>query len=186
MVLNRKILLIGIPAALFLWQCMDNKISWKEEVQLQNGQVIVVKRTAKSKPFGSQGGGGWENEGMTMQIIDPKNAENPPLWEAKFVPVVFDRDPVSGQWFIVSTFYSCTSWYNLGRPTLPYTEFRLVGGVWVQGPLDKNLIGRNANMFASISSKGEPNHTLASKRAAEGPLSPSFKKIVARWDGNNC
>ena len=104
--------------------CGENLISWKEEVKLQSGEVIVVKRTAKSKDFGEVGGGGgWENEGMTVQIVQPSVVDNPPVWDAKYVPLIFDRDPVTKEWFMVATFYSCTSWYELGRPKLPYTEY---------------------------------------------------------------
>ena len=69
--------------ALFLSACGKSQIEWKEEVKLQSGEVIVVKRTAKSKDFGEIGGpGGWENEGMTVQIIQPVKSDNPPIWDA--------------------------------------------------------------------------------------------------------
>ena len=131
--------------------CGDSELAWTEEVRLSGGETIVVKRTAKTKPYGELGGpGGWENEGMTLQIVKPQTPDNPLIWDARFVPLLFDRDSATGQWFIVATFYSCQSWYDLGRPALPYTEFRFRDGRWVQGPLTAALIGREGNMLTSI------------------------------------
>ena len=176
--------------ALFLSACGKSQIEWKEEVKLQSGEVIVVKRTAKSKDFGEIGGpGGWENEGMTVQIIQPVKSDNPPIWDAKFVPIVFDRDPATQEWFMVATFYSCTSWYDLGRPKLPYTEYRLKNGKWLQQPLSPHLIGREGNMLTRIHSTGEPDHTVSSKVGINNnpAMSPEFKRVVDQWPtGNNC
>ena len=156
-----------------------------EKVLLSDGRVIEVQRTAKIRPFGEVGGpGGWENEGMTLKIVDPIREDDPPEWSAKFVPLVFDRDPQSKEWFVVATFYSCESWYSLGRPKLPYTEFRLRQGKWTQQALSTEHIGRKGNMLTRIRSSGEPNHTLESKaRIDEESLStaPEYKRVVERW-----
>jgi hypothetical protein len=170
--------------ACLLASCGKSSLEWTEEIRLQSGKVVLAKRTAKTKPFGEVGGaGGWENEGMTLQIIQPQSPDNPPPWQARFVPLLFDQDASTGQWFLVATFYSCQSWYELGRPALPYTEFRLIKGEWVQGPLSASLIGREANMLTSIRSSGEPNHTLASKAAImDNPrIAPSYGRILSEW-----
>jgi hypothetical protein len=174
----------ALLCALLLSGCGKSQIEWKEEVKLQSGEVIVVKRTAKSKDFGEIGGpGGWENEGMTVQIIQPLQPDNPPIWDAKYVPLLFDRDPVTREWFMVGTFISCTSWYDLGRPKLPYTEYRLKNDKWLQQALSPDLIGRQGNMLTHIRSGGEPDHTIASKEAinARPTAAPEYRKIVERW-----
>ncbi len=170
--------------ALLVVACGKNQIEWKEEVKLQSGEVIMVARTAKTKPFGEIGGpGGWENEGMTVQITRPINADNPPVWDARFVPLLFDRDPATKEWFMVATFYSCTSWYELGKPKLPYTEYRVKSGKWVQQPLSPQFVGRDANMLTAIRSGGEPDHTVASKEAIRSALTPTqkYNKVVDQW-----
>ena len=170
--------------ALLVTACGKSQIEWKEEVKLQSGEIVVVKRTAKSKPFGEIGGpGGWENEGMTVQIIQPLKPDNPPLWDAKFVPLVFDRDPNTKQWFMVATFVSCTSWYELGRPKLPYTEFRVKDGQWRQQALSPDLIGREGNMLTRIHSTGEPDHTVSSKEGINNDpvILPEYKRVVDHW-----
>ncbi len=174
----------AIFAACLLVSCGRSDLSWTEEVQLQSGEVIVVHRTAKTKAFGELGGsGGWENQGMALEILTPKKSDNPPIWSYPFVPLVFDQDPETKEWFVVATFYSCTSWYELGRPKLPYTEYRLKRGAWVQQTLSAALIGRKGNMLTDIRSSGEPNHTLASKaeRMADGRIAPKYRKVVDKW-----
>jgi hypothetical protein len=160
-------------------------IKWQEDVELKSGEVIRVNRTAKAKSFGEWGGpGGWENEGMTLQIATPDKADNPPLWDAKFVPVVFDRDAKTNEWFIVATFYSCESWYDLGRPKLPYTEYRLKNGAWQQVLLSPSSIGLKGNMVVDISSGGEPPVIdIATKRqrmATAGSVK-KFNSVISEW-----
>ncbi len=160
-------------------------IKWQEEVELKSGEVVRVDRTAKTKSFGEWGGpGGWENEGMTLQIAAPITSDNPPLWDAKFVPVVFDRDAKSGEWFIVATFYSCESWYALGRPKLPYTEYRHKNGVWQQTALSPSVLGMPSNMVTDINSGGEPSLIdISSKRdrMAKAGSVKKFKSIISDW-----
>ena len=171
-------------AVFLLASCGRSGISWTEEVRLQSGEIIVVQRTAKTKAFGELGGsGGWENQGMTLEIVAPKKPDNPPIWNYPFVPLVFDQDPETKEWLVVATFYSCTSWYGLGRPKLPYTEYRLKHGAWVQQTLSATLVGRKGNMLTDIRSSGEPHHTLASKaeRMADGRITKDYKEVVDQW-----
>lgn len=160
-------------------------IKWQEEVELKSGEVIRVDRTAKYKSFGEWGGpGGWENEGMTLRFSSSTGADTPPIWDAKFVPVVFDRDATSGEWFIVATFYSCESWYALGQPKLPYTEYRFRGGVWQQVGLSASVIGLKANMLTAIRSGGEPSLIdIAAKRErmADPRITKKFTRVVQAW-----
>jgi hypothetical protein len=177
--------LLALSAALCLLGCGAKKLEWTEEVQLQGGEILLTRRTALAQPFGEIGGpGGWENEGMTVEILAPKRPDNPTRWSAKFVPLLFDRDPETNEWFMVATFYTCTSWYALGRPKLPYTEFRFRNGQWVQQAMSQKFIGRAANMLTSIHSGGEPSHTLASKLQSMSNLkiAPKFKLILDKWE----
>lgn len=185
--MNRRTVLVAIVVTLVLSGCGKSNISWTEEVQINSGEIFTVKRTAKTKDFGQIGGtGGWENEGMSVEIITPIRPGYPGPWNAKFVPLVFDRDPETNEWFMVATFYSCTSWYDLGRPKLPYTEFRFKNGQWVQQALSEEFIGREANMLTNIRSSGEPDHTLASKRQgmSDTRIAPKYLNVVSSWQTN--
>lgn len=170
--------------ALTLTACGKSSIAWTEEVSTSERGVIVVQRTAQTKAFGEIGGsGGWENEGMTVEVIKPDLKDKPPVWNFPFVPLLFDQDPQTRQWFMVATFYSCTSWYGLGRPKLPYVEYRVQSGKWVAQPLSPELIGRPANMLTAIHSGGEPNHTTSSKAVAmaDKRIASDYLKIVDKW-----
>ena len=160
-------------------------LAWQEEVQLSNGDIITVKRTAKSKSFGEWGGpGGWENEGMTLAIEKPKKPDDPPVWDFRFVPVVFDRDAETKEWFVVATFYSCQSWYDLGRPKLPYTEYRLRNGQWQKVELSASVMGLDANMLTDISSGGEPpliDIEAKRKRMSDARIAKKYTSVVTKW-----
>lgn len=182
--MNRRTLIAAAAATPILSACGKSNISWNEEVQINGSEIIIVKRTAKTKAFGEIGGsGGWENEGMTVEVIKPVLKDKPPIWDFPFVPLLFDQDAKTKQWFMVATFYSCPSWYDLGRPALPYTEYRLIEGKWIQKPLSQDLIGRPANMLTSIRSSGEPDHTIASKTAAmdDTTIAKTYLKILDKW-----
>jgi hypothetical protein len=184
-------LLIGLlVAALFYFFVLDHGFRFTEEVQLANGEVIEVERAVKAKSFAEIGGpGGWEPVYMSLAIGKPKRANNPPKWEttAGLVPILFDRDPDNGEWALLATFYTCEAWYDLGRPKLPYAEFRVRNARWQRVELSSKWIGRSANILTGISSKGEPKFLpLAEKdsRNFEPTAAPKYKKIVDRWHTN--
>lgn len=179
-------LLLG-PA---LVACGNSRMEWNEQVKLQSGEVIVLARTAKfSENSVAGGGGGSFNKGMTLQIVQPARPDNPSLWDARFVPIVLDRDPQTNEWFIVATFFHCDSWYDLGRPKLPYTEYRYRNGQWRQQPLTKRWIGRGANVLPTDPSdqraiaEGGPVLTVERKdQILSNPaIDPTYKSVVGNW-----
>lgn len=165
----------------------ENKLHFKEEVQLSSGEIIEIDRAFKTQSLGEIGGpGGWDATFNSFVISSPVRADNPPAWQsdAGLIPMVFDRDPQNGEWFLVTTFYTCEAWYRLGKPKLPYAEFRLRNGRWEKVPLSPQLIGRESNVMTGVRSGGEPKLlTLAEKRVrnAEPKIAPKYRKIVDRW-----
>ena len=188
-----KYWLLGFSVAgLGLWIVFrDPYLKWNEEVELQSGEVIVIKRTAKfSENWIAGGGGGSFNRGMTIEFRSPNKRDNPTMWSGLYVPILLDRDPNTNEWTIVATFIHCDSWYDIGRPKLPYTQYQYRGGQWVQQAMDAKWIGRNGNAIApdlfdkkAINFSG-PIFTLSAKekRLQDRPgISPEYKKIVAKW-----
>lgn len=169
----------------------DRPIEWKEQVRLQSGEMIVVARTALfSENFIAGGGGGSFNKGMTLKIDQPAGGDNPALWDARYVPIVLDRDPETREWFIVATFFHCDGWYDLGRPKLPYTEYRYRSGRWIQVPLTIKWIGREADLLSVdlAERKGieesKPILTVERKEqliARRPTAAPIYRKIVEEW-----
>lgn len=178
-------------ATLLLAGCGDPRLDWTEQVKLQSGEVISVARSAKfSENWIAGGGGGSFNKGMTLQIVQPAKPDNPGIWDARFVPILLDRDPETKEWFVVATFFHCDSWYELGRPKLPYTEYRFRNGRWVQQPLTPKWIGREGNVMpVDLADKGpisesKPTLTLEHKERIflDRPgTSPEYRRVVDKW-----
>jgi len=175
--------------ALAAWYGLNKPLQWTEEVQLASGEVIVVQRTVHAQSLGEIGGpGGWESEGMTLEIISPQLPDKPPVWDFPYVPIVFDRDPQTQEWFVVATFYTCERWHELGKPKLPYAQWRARDGIWQRTELNPELIGRKANVLTAIRSSGEPDHTLKSKEdiMSDGRIASKYKRIYDGWKPLGC
>ena len=170
----------GLPA------CGNVDVGWREEVRLASGETIVVTRTAQGKRLGEIGGsGGWRATNMTLEIDQPRRTGDPPAWSERWVPMLFDHDPGTGEWFLVATFYTCEDWRDLGRPKLPYIAYRVRDGRWQQVPLDPMLYGRAANLLTGVSAKGEPRLvTIEAKERRERGADTSFLQIVDVWRGS--
>lgn len=173
-----------VASVVALMACGAGVVEWREEVRLASGEIIVVKRTAKLRANAIAGGGGGSiNEGMTVEIVQPVKPDNPAAWDAKFVPLLFDRDPVSKEWVMLATFFHCDSWYELGRPKLPYTEYRFTNGQWVQRPLSPQWFGRTANMFTGMGPRGVKDLSADEKasRLNDPTISPKYKSVTDKW-----
>jgi hypothetical protein len=174
-------------AAVTYYLLRDNSLHFNEEVQLSSGEIIEVSRTFTTQSRGEVGGpGGWEAKFNSIAIVRPSAADNLPTWqsEAGLIPIVLDRDSQNGEWYLVTTFFTCEAWYGLGRPKLPYAEFRLRSGQWQQVELSPQLIGREANVMTGVRSGSEPKLlTISAKssRNTDPAISPEYLRIVDRW-----
>lgn len=183
--LSYTTLALLVVATYWLWSHFANRHHWKEEVQLQNGELLTVDRSIQfefDRPIG--GVGGSDVIESTLEISSPNRKDSPPQWRhPPFLPLVFDRDPDNNEWFIVATFYMCTDWYSLGRPKLPYTEFRYRNGTWIQLPLSEKLIGREGNILVPNGRDAGPDYSLQMKRdkLSDPRVSPEYKSIVRAW-----
>jgi hypothetical protein len=170
-----------------LTACGQIDLKWSEEVQLEDGQVIVVKRTAQGKQLGELGGpGGWEQKAMSVEFSPSATGKNPPVWNTAYVPILIDHQTPEETWSIVATFYTCQGWHDLGRPALPYVEYQSnQGGPWEIAPLEPRLIGRPTNMLANVSSKRQPSFiSLQEKKKRDDNAGDKYQKIIAVWHTN--
>lgn len=166
--------------------CGQVDLSWREDVQLEDGRMLLVKRTAQGKKLGEIGGpGGWEVAKMTLEIEAPESLARPPRWAEQLVPMVFDYDPSAREWYVVATFYMCKDWYRLGRPNLPYVQYRVNNGRWEQIALRPSLVGKRANLLTGVRSGGEPRRVTLDEKLRRGDKSDeTFKKIAGVWHSN--
>ena len=98
---TRKLMIDGptrrwMAVLLVLWLlagCGPKLSSWKEEVQLQNGDVLTVQRTIAFKayqPIGG-GGGGSNTPESSLLVLTPARADNPKQWaHPPLLPMIFD------------------------------------------------------------------------------------------------
>lgn len=177
--------LLGGCDKLIEWmdRSQDTVFDWTEDVPLQNGTMAVVKRTARlSANHIAGGGGGSFNRGMTLQITSPQQKELPGPWSDVYVPLLLDYDSETNEWFLVATFFHCDSWYNLGRPALPYTEYRFRQGRWQRQDLSPKLIGRKANLYIADHPPKAPHLTTPAKQDEVEPgTGKEYLMIVSQW-----
>lgn len=171
-------------ALLLLTGCGKVEITWTEDLVLEDGRSLLLHRSAQGKTIGELGGaGGWEATQMTLEIATPKSPLNPPTWSQRWVPMLFDYDAQTKEWFLVATFYTCTDWYDLGRPKLPYVEYRARNGRWEEVPLSPALFGRKSNLLTGMRADGKPQHvTVEFKTLRNGGAGDSYKKILNKWN----
>lgn len=168
--------------------CSRMSESWKEEVRLSDGRLIVVKRTAKGTITRDMAmrATGWIPRETTLRIGQVDGAAKPPVWRSNLIPVVMDYDPASSTWSVVATYIFCDTWYDMGRPVSPYVQFVSVGGeAWRVVPLQPGLIGKRANLLTHIRPTGESGLVREQyKEMRWRSSSARFKAITSSWKTN--
>jgi hypothetical protein len=164
--------------------CSRMSESWKEEVRLSDGRLIVVKRTAKGSITRdiAMRATGWKPEETTLRIAQVEGAAKPPVWRSPLVPVVMDYYPASSTWSVVATHMFCGTWYEMGRPTSLYVQYISVGGdAWRVVPLQPDWVGRQANLLTHIRPTGQPRLIReAYKETHWRQGSEQYKRISAK------
>ncbi|MDQ1062664.1 hypothetical protein [Stenotrophomonas sp. SORGH_AS_0282] len=165
--------------------CSRMSESWKEEVRLSDGRLIVVKRTAKGTITRdiAMRATGWKPKETTLRIAQVEGATKPPVWRSFLIPVVMDYDPASSTWSVVATYMWCSTWYDMGRPSSPYVQYISVGGEsWRVVPLQPGWVGRRANLLTHIRPTGESGLVREQyKEMHWRTSSEQYKSISTSW-----
>ena len=126
--------------------------TWKEEVQLQDGTRIWVRRTVVGKAhqdmMNGPGSGEYRISAYRLEVIDSAGLPPPPVWESKWFHIIIDRDK-EGTWYVVVTPVNTKGWYDIS-PKYRYAQFKSKNGRWYQVDIDKNLDARNSNLSPYI------------------------------------
>ena len=204
--------LLAISVAAMLASCGDVDIKWQEEVRMEDGEMLLVDRTAKGKMSKGELSSpwGWRKTEMSVEVHKlPPNWMPPPVWHIskEYEPLLLSYQPQEHTWNIVVILRDCDDWKRLGLPALPYLQYQSKnGGPWQVIPLEQRLIGREANFLLSPSYKGEPlreltkwlqgvipNYketpnlvTVEEKGWRNRNAFKSFQSIVTTWKDNNC
>ena len=118
---------------------------WREEVQLEDGTKIWIRRTVVGEAYTELGGiSAYEVSNRTVEVINAPGLGKPPVWSAKWSSLVLDRDK-DGVWYIVVTPLDAEGWTKL-EPKLLYAQFKAIDGQWRQVEIDPKLDARTANL----------------------------------------
>ncbi len=168
--------------------CSRMSESWKEEVRLSDGRLIVVKRTAKGTITRdiAMRATGWKPKETTLRIVQVDGAARPPVWRSFLIPVAMDYDPDSSTWSVVATYMWCSTWYDMGRPVSRYVQYISVDGeAWRVVALQPGLVGRRSNLLTHIRPTGESGLVREQyKEMLWRTSSDQYKSISTSWKTN--
>lgn len=165
---------------LFLSSCSRTKeMSYQEEVQLSNGEIIVIKRTydvifRRDEWFQKK----INVNNQRIDIIKTNSIHKLPTWfnekysgtfHDRDIPLILDKDE-NGSWIIViGTDADC---YNNWNSDFPYRQYRIIDNKWQRVKFDKNLFGRNINLDPMGLSD------IKSNIESTGKIAPELLKIT--------
>lgn len=165
--------------------CSSRSESWKEEVRLSDGRLIVVKRTAKGSITRdiAMRATGWKPREITLRLPQADGTATPLVLRSVLVPLVMDYDPASSTWSVVATHMFCSTWYEMGRPPSHYVQYISVGGeAWCVVPLQPGWAGRRANLLTENRPAGEPRMVREGDKEMRGRReSDRFKSVLTTW-----
>jgi hypothetical protein len=177
-----------IALQILLSSCSSTKqIEWKEEVLLQTGEAIIVKRVIQmQEDFELSQGRNWVPREQKLNIKHPLlNNGQEAIWALDAVPIILDYDIQRKQFFIVATIALCEQDRALGRPRPPYLLFEFSGGEWRQVELRPVLEGKTANLLITNYLKVD-GRTVIEKQKREihestPGLSPGRLKVLLQY-----
>ena len=114
---------------------------WQEEVLLNDGTVIVVRRTVIGEPNITAGHAEFMAKSHSVEIVDGKGLDIPPRWEDKWKPLILDMNSKKHWFLIVSPTY-CYDWDS----KFHYRQYEAIDGRWELVDFDDGLFGRDSNL----------------------------------------
>ncbi len=155
--------------------------SWTEDVLLEDGSTIVVKRSATFDETNSWSGDAYNAVERDATIAFTGALSNLTAWRAALMAIVMYRDSATSEWVIVAMTTSSRVWRARGSPCPEYWEFRLSGKGWHETPLSASSIGREANLLHRYQDPLPHSHiTVADRETLESDpyIVKSFRKIL--------
>ena len=123
-------------------------VTWKEEVQLSDGRVIVVERETLRVPGGDElahGGSGTVPQERRIRFEFPPGAKRTVEWRTvKRSGMGWPEDPLVLDF---ETDFPYIIALNSGAGCLYYSKYAFRNGAWVEEPLPDQFEPRKANLF---------------------------------------
>lgn len=165
---------------------MPSTRKWTEDVLLDDGKVVQIKRKVKLSANGS--------EELDASLSFTGELEELPTWRAPLMAIVLYRDKGKNEWVLVATANFCSTWEKYGKPQPPYWEYRLMPTGWRLVPLSEISLGRHANLLHDNIKKIDKRHITVDDRKRldhpdeplEGMSSGSRKEWIVSSERYSC
>jgi hypothetical protein len=170
------------------FQAKPTTREWTEDVLLEDGSTIVVKRMASFKETNSLSGDAYNAVETGATIAFTGELAKLPPWHAPFMALVMYQDKETKEWVVVATTTSCYVWNTHNEPEPMYWEFRLTDRGWHEIPLSSASIGRPANLLHRYQQDLGTQHVtvkVRQNRESDIGIGKEFRSILAD-DKVNC
>lgn len=175
-----------LMAALVLIACSPSgpvQRAWTEDVLLEDGSTIVVKRTVSFNETNSWSGDAYNAVETDATISFTGELAGLQPWRAPLMALVMYRDKATNEWVVVATTTSGDLWRQRGKPCPIYWEYRLNQQSWREVPLSAVSIGRPVNLLHRYQDKLKSDHISISDREAlesDQMIGKEFKRVVTK------
>lgn len=154
--------IVGIFMAQSACIATEKVVKWTEEVQLSNGQMIVVERETHHRPGGAElaRGSGWRPQQYTIRFKYPSNSTQVIEWRSTKMdsegayqpefPLVLDIEPTKNVPQVVTINWLRGACYE-------YVRYVYRDNVWSEDPLPAEFEARDANLYLPAAGLDLPN-----------------------------
>lgn len=154
---------------------------WSEDVRLDDGSTMVVKRSVTFMESNSLAGDTYNAVETESTITFTGELAALPPWSQALLALVLYRDHDTKEWTVVATTTSCEVWSRRSEPRPVYWEFRLRPQGWQEVPLSSTSAERAANLFTGYVDASQllPHVTVAmtQKRNADGRVGSNYLRV---------
>jgi hypothetical protein len=184
----------SLSASMFLFATIllvgcDNKSSkWVEQVKLEDGEVVLVRRSEIAElRFEIGGPSSAFPLGETLEIfVDGKAL---PVWKDEREPLLLMRHPFTKDFVLVTSTGDSRVWARHDRPMNQYWMFRLYSGRWIEEPIADFVFGRPTNITAYIGQASQIKGTVTLEQKAKWleheNLAPSYRRVEKHYQFGN-
>jgi hypothetical protein len=163
--------------------------AWTEDVLLDGGKTIQVKRTVTFNETNSMSGDAYNAVESDATLAFTGELSQLPIWRQPLMALVLYQDKSTEEWVIVAKTSSCHIWDTRGKPKPPYWEFRSTNRGWLENPLSQASVGRPANLLRRYQKELQTTHiTVATRRQLESSssMARSYREIWGDTDQYVC
>lgn len=126
---------------LFWWNW---RLSWREEVVLQDGSTVWVQRYKRmQRVYYEISHPGWQTRRNVLTLPDGVRFDS----EDRLILMRLERGQPPVRWVLIASPVFCEEFNKYGRPKPDYIQFEYVHGQWRHRPLEPRLLGQPANLL---------------------------------------